>query len=176
MRASAARHGWADDPELWAAGRSSEGRLQRTLTRAEIRQLAVRSADLIEGIELHVAPRASTASGLSSIGVDVWAHNQGVRGAGVGIYMSEADGGCPVSTHIDSARYSKIGGGGETWHADFVGNVLRVTAPEAPIFCGPADSMISNPAAYSPADPRDQSLVELLRHRHLVLGAGSRLR
>ncbi|HWO25024.1 MAG TPA: S8 family serine peptidase [Kofleriaceae bacterium] len=153
LQALAARHGWADDPELAAARQRPEesgGRLRRALTRAEITQLAGRSADLIEGIELYVAPRASTASALGSIGVDVWAHSQGVRGAGVGIYMSEAGGGCPVSPHIDSARYSKIGGGGETWHADFVGNVLRVTAPDAHIYCGPADSMISNPAAYSP--------------------------
>lgn len=150
LRTLAERHQWRDDPGLQAARSHPQKSLRRSLTRAEITKLVERSNDLIESIELYQAPRESTASALSSIGVDTWAHNQGVRGAGIGIYMSEAGGNCPVSPHIDSSRFTSIGGGAESWHADFVGNVLRVTAPHAHIFCGPADSMISNPAAYTP--------------------------
>jgi Subtilase family len=154
LRELAARNQWstdaATDAALAAALAQPQGSLRRSLTRAEIAKLAANSADLVESLELYQASRSSTAGALTSIGVDSWAHNQGVRGDGVGIYMSESGGYCPVSPHIDSARYTNLTGAAEGWHADFVGNILRVTAPLSHIFCGAADSMVSNPASFTP--------------------------
>ncbi len=144
------RNQWKDDAGLASARQLPQPSLRRSLTRAQLAKLAATSGDLLENIELYEPARPSIAGGLSSIGVDYWAHAQGVRGNGVGVYMSEAGGGCPVSPHIDPSRFTNLAGGGPSWHADIVGAILRATAPHAHIFCGAADSMISNPAAYTP--------------------------
>lgn len=144
----ARRHGWDRDASLTAARRDPQGWIARSLTRAEVAAVMATSADLVERIERAHPAAPSVAAGLASIGVDSWAHAQGVRGAGVGVFMSEAWGNCPISPYIDATRFTNLTGASEHWHADIVGEVLRATAPHAHIYCG--SYMIGNPNAYWP--------------------------
>ncbi len=145
----ASRHGWDRDAALELALRAPQGFLARTLTGREIADVLATSGDLVEVIELASPAAPTIAAGLASINVDYWAHQYaGARGNGVGIFMGEAWGNCPVAPHIDPARFTNLTGAAEHWHADAVGNVLALTAPQAHIYCG--SYMIANPTAYWP--------------------------
>ncbi len=140
---------WKQDQAASQALELGATSLRRQIPAGEIPQLAKRSANLIVSIELFEDRYDELASAMASTNVQTWAINNGHRGANIGIYMSEAGNNCPVSPHINNARFTQLSGGAADSHANFVGNILTTVAPQAHIFCG-SPEMISNPESQSP--------------------------
>lgn len=70
---------------------------------------------------------------LQKSGVTSYAHNNGVKGRGVGVYYNE--GGCPPLSYVNTSYYTRLGTcPGYATHVIGVTRVLQTTAPEAMIY------------------------------------------
>lgn len=144
------RQAWDKRTELTYAIKRGDTSVRLKVKRKEIDTLLKRNSDLVIAVELYTPSEDSTADALAEMRIDDWALDKCHNGGGVGIYMSESGGECPTAPHIRTDWYTNLTGAGSDNHANFVGNILRVTAPRAHIYCGPADSIVSDPSSRSP--------------------------
>ena len=119
------RHGVSDALE------EARSTLTVELDQEAIRELAEKSADLIEGIELYVAPKDDVADAMISTEVDPYAlYYSAGQGDDIGIYMTES--GCANAGHI--TNYRKIAGS-RTNHSENVSGILRAVSPDSYVYC-----------------------------------------
>lgn len=102
------------------------------LTAAQIRRLAASEDPAIDGIGPHLASENDIDQAMGATNITSWALPfTAMRGAGVGIYMTE--GGCADPSRF-SGNYLRLSGS-EDNHSRNVGAIIRAVSPDAFLYC-----------------------------------------
>nr|MCH9812722.1 S8 family serine peptidase [Campylobacterota bacterium] len=103
------------------------------LKKNEINNFILKNQKLLKSVEFPMVQEDELASAMISSKVDPYAFDQNRQGLGVGIFMHEANNKCPAASFLD--RYTRLDGGGQSTHSDYVASILRGVSPRAHIYC-----------------------------------------
>lgn len=106
--------------------------VELSIKKDEVKEFVEKNKDLIDGLNLASEPTSTLDSAMLSTKINPYALNyNGRKGAGIGIYISEAYG-CPDPGYI--SNYTRLSGVHE-FHGQLVTAILREVSPESYIYC-----------------------------------------
>lgn len=106
--------------------------VELSIKKDEVKEFVEKNKDLIDGLNLASEPTSTLDSAMLSTKINPYALNySGRRGAGIGIYISEAYG-CPNPGYI--SNYTRLSGVQDS-HGQLVTAILRGVSPESYIYC-----------------------------------------